>query len=341
MKYAPIIIPTLNRSTHLRRCVESLASNPWAKYTDLMISVDYPPSEKYRTGYEEVLSFVDSLEYNNKFNKVVVYKQSENLGPLGNEYFLLNELGKRGYDRYIFTEDDNDYSLNFIEFMDKALEFFENDEKVFAICSQSWLYIPIAGNFFYSPWFSAWGYACWLKRKIEIDKKVSRKYFNTILHSSGKQWRLFWECPAVYRIFASDLLGEVPAMRTDDGEVASIDFAHTICCISEKMHCVYPAKRMERNWGFDGSGDNCDVEAFNPGNTIIDLSDSFDKLIEADDVVRKSRINNRIFKKARNYPGRVRLFRSFLIINARRFLSDKKFNNLKRLIQKTHIYSSK
>ncbi len=35
MVYAPIIIPTLNRYEHLKRCVKSLQQNGWAKYTEL------------------------------------------------------------------------------------------------------------------------------------------------------------------------------------------------------------------------------------------------------------------------------------------------------------------
>ena len=47
MIYAPILIPTLCRAEHFIRCVESLKNNSWAKYTDVFIGLDYPPTEKY------------------------------------------------------------------------------------------------------------------------------------------------------------------------------------------------------------------------------------------------------------------------------------------------------
>ena len=51
MYRAPVLIPTCNRIHHLKRCVESIARNKLAKETELYISVDYPPSEKYQDGY--------------------------------------------------------------------------------------------------------------------------------------------------------------------------------------------------------------------------------------------------------------------------------------------------
>ncbi len=52
--YAPVAIPTLNRIDHLKRCISSLAKNEYAKYTNIYISVDYPPNEKYLDGYNEI-----------------------------------------------------------------------------------------------------------------------------------------------------------------------------------------------------------------------------------------------------------------------------------------------
>lgn len=43
---APILIPTLNRYEHLKRCVESLAKNKLAKESELVIGLDYPPFQQ-------------------------------------------------------------------------------------------------------------------------------------------------------------------------------------------------------------------------------------------------------------------------------------------------------
>ena len=57
---APIIIPTLNRHEHLKKCIESLQKNKLAKQTELFISVDFPPNEKYKVGYEKVVEYLQN-----------------------------------------------------------------------------------------------------------------------------------------------------------------------------------------------------------------------------------------------------------------------------------------
>ena len=62
--YAPVIIPTLNRHEHLIRCINSLKRNPLAKETELYISLDYPPAEKYVDGYLKIKKYTH-IEYKN------------------------------------------------------------------------------------------------------------------------------------------------------------------------------------------------------------------------------------------------------------------------------------
>lgn len=54
MTYAPVVKATLNRHEHLKCALESLKKDAWSKYTDVYISIAYPPSDKYRSDYEKV-----------------------------------------------------------------------------------------------------------------------------------------------------------------------------------------------------------------------------------------------------------------------------------------------
>ena len=45
--YAPVIIVTLNRYEHFKRCLDSLEKCTGANKTDVYVGLDYPPSEKY------------------------------------------------------------------------------------------------------------------------------------------------------------------------------------------------------------------------------------------------------------------------------------------------------
>ena len=50
----PVYIPTLNRYEHFRNCVESLARCTHADKIELVVGLDYPPSEKYVEGWKKI-----------------------------------------------------------------------------------------------------------------------------------------------------------------------------------------------------------------------------------------------------------------------------------------------
>ena len=131
MIYAPIYIPTLCRSEHFQKCIESLKVNTWAKYTDVYIALDYPPSEKYRAGYEKICRYLENSEFD-CFKSFNVVKREKNYGAGLNSKKMREFISKR-YDRWIYAEDDIVFSPIFLEYMDKALESYKDDDSVIGI----------------------------------------------------------------------------------------------------------------------------------------------------------------------------------------------------------------
>ena len=62
MTYYPVIIPTLNRYEHFKNCVESLSNNLYANETELVVGLDYPPSEKYIDGWKKIKDYIPSIK---------------------------------------------------------------------------------------------------------------------------------------------------------------------------------------------------------------------------------------------------------------------------------------
>ena len=62
MKYAPVIIPTMNRYNHFYACLESLERCTGSEHTDVYVALDYPPSEKYVDGWKEDISACRKFE---------------------------------------------------------------------------------------------------------------------------------------------------------------------------------------------------------------------------------------------------------------------------------------
>ena len=59
MTYYPIIIPTLNRYEKLKACIDSLTQSEEAKYTELVIGLDYPPADKYIDGWKKIYEYIE------------------------------------------------------------------------------------------------------------------------------------------------------------------------------------------------------------------------------------------------------------------------------------------
>lgn len=284
MKYYPIVIPTMNRVSHLQRLLESLQKNKLAQYTEVYISVDYPPFEKYFSGYHEMCAFLK--EEICGFGGVHVFYQEKNLGPSANAEFLFNVV-KQKYDAYIYSEDDNIFSPNFLEYMDVCLEKYRSDESVVAVSGYLW---PIEVEQTNSikgcdSLFSAWGYGTWFNKEKELLKGLSFDSFERMLHNSRIVYKLKSENPFIFSELIKGYF-EYSGCLVKNGDLRPIDLAYSVLMFWDNKRTIYPSCSKVRNGGNDGSGVNCvNLANDKSGKTnrdfdyslqLIDESNSFD-----------------------------------------------------------------
>lgn len=183
MKYAPIIIPTLCRVDTFIPCIESLSGCVDADKTDVYVALDYPLKESHWDGYIKILNYIEQTKF--PFKSFNLIKRNTNCGiggPNSNVNLAMRMLWEK-YDRVIFSEDDNVFSPNFLIYINKGLDKFENDKTVDSICG----YLNYNGikskenTYFRCPHiFYAWGYATWKDRIID-RKIITTKYFRKSL----------------------------------------------------------------------------------------------------------------------------------------------------------------
>lgn len=256
MIYAPIIIPTLSRYNHLERLIESLRNNSWANKTDVFVSVDFPPSIKYKEGYEKIIDYVH--ENFDEFHSFNVFYQEQNLSPYGNTNFLLNKLKEKGYDRYILLEDDNEASPNFIEYMDKGLEKFEKDEAIIGICGNDRVILSNQfeshgeGNYRLSRYMT-YGWATWMKISDMLYEKCQNGYFLSMAYSFKLMFKLIKTDNALYRRYVIGLLYRNPVYYYKD-TLYPIDTVFNIYMALFDKVVIVPNISKLRNYGYDGSG---------------------------------------------------------------------------------------
>lgn len=252
MEYAPVIIPTLNRHEHFKKCLESLEACTGADCTDVYIALDYPPSEKYVDGWKKNDGYLREKEASNSFRSLTIYRRKTNyfFSGKGNATSAINDLPEN-VDRYIYSEDDNVFSPNFLEYINKGLEKFKDDNSVLAICGYSHPYdVKYSDNnyFFQNVDFSAWGYGIWRKRREEA-RKVDQTYLRKKLKS----------CSNVLNLKRNGLNRLLYGIRCaiSSHPIPNNDNTLSIYMALENMKVVMPIVTKVRNEGWDGSGLNC------------------------------------------------------------------------------------
>ena len=275
-QYAPVVIPTLNRYEHFKRCLESLERCTWAEHTDVYVALDYPPSEKYVNGWKKIDDFLHEKEKGNGFKSLVVRRRDHNLGvghPNSNSTLLLREV-KEMYDRYIFTEDDNEFSPNFLEYINWGLEKYEKDESVYAICGYNDINSQGFENNVYkiNVLFNAWGYGCWFSRREKFLKIKDHDFL--VEYVKGYKWSDVFSSTIIIK---SSILFQI-ANKKFWGDVLRNLLP------AEERWCIFPTISKVRNWGWDGSGTHGgSPEALKRYSTLpIDSSEHFSPIIEGE-----------------------------------------------------------
>lgn len=245
LKYAPILIVTLNRYDHFKKCVESLAKNKVAKFSDLYIALDYPPSEKYIAGYELICKYIEKGIQG--FANVTIIKREKNYGVKKNIAQATNYVFEK-YESLIFTEDDNVFSSCFLDYMNKALIKFKDDESVLDICGYScpaeWAHDEY-NVFLSNSCFSAWGFGEWKEKNKETYDLLTAKKYRSYCKDKKKINDLINKSPRSFCYYMQTVLSR---------KLAMYDVVKQVYMIFENKYCLMPKISLVRNEGWDGSG---------------------------------------------------------------------------------------
>lgn len=264
MIYAPVLIPTLNRYEHLKQCLESLSRCTWADKTEVYVALDYPPKDKwdkYAPGWEKNRDWLRSVG-DMGFKKLHLIERERNYGiwtsKLSNMGALVQEIEKK-YPYYISTEDDNIFSPCFLEYINKGVERFKDDESVIALCGYSYPYpIKYDENTYYrqSVDFSGWG-SLYFKNHYptQVNYRDIRKFFS------------MKTCLDLYRKYgARRLAAFIRACDKSEENIRLLDVNVSLLGSLLGKDYIMPTMSLVRNIGTDGSGINFTAK---PENDLV------------------------------------------------------------------------
>jgi len=239
---APIVLFVYNRPEHTKKTLTALQQNQLASKSDLIV---YSDAAKNSETQEEVNQVREILSLATGFKSVTVIEQEENQGLaksiISGVSKVVNEYGK-----IIVLEDDLVTGPCFLNFMNDALDYYENEKKVWHV--SGWNYpidSTILPDTFLWRTMNCWGWATWADRWQYFEKNTD-KLISSFSKDDINKFNLdgtenFW--------------GQVVANKAGKINTWAIYWYATI--FKEKGLCLNPATTYVDNIGLDGSGVHC------------------------------------------------------------------------------------
>jgi hypothetical protein len=267
---APIVFIVFNRPDHTQQVLDALKQNTLAKESLLYVFSDAPRSPKDEKAVEQVRSIVHQIT---GFKQVLLKERPQNMGCSGNVLSAINTVLSE-HERCIVVEDDIVTAPIFLEYMNKALHFYEQDEAIFSIGAYRTAFKMPAGyreDVFLLNRSCSWGWATWRKawNKISVDPEEIKRGL------SDKNIR---------KAFAEN--GE-DLLRTYEKHPEIWDLRVSYGLWRCGLHTVFPIHSLTHNIGKDGSGEHYDGNALKESETFafpsegprLTMIDSVDKEI--------------------------------------------------------------
>jgi glycosyltransferase involved in cell wall biosynthesis len=167
--FAPVCLFVYKRLETLEKTVSSLKKNTLCKDTDLYVFSD---AAKNEDSNDAVARVRDYIRYIGEFKSVTIRCAPENKGLADSIISGVSSVIGH-YGKVIVLEDDLVVAPNFLKFMNDALDYYQDQPKVFSISGYS---SPIQGwpglDVYFTLRASSWGWATWNDRWNRIDWEV-------------------------------------------------------------------------------------------------------------------------------------------------------------------------
>lgn len=239
---APVLLFVYNRPDHVKRTVEALQHNTLAAQSNLYVYSDGARDESQQAAVNEVRQFVRTIT---GFKSVTIIERPKNWGLarsiIDGVSIRVNEAGK-----VIVLEDDLITAPYFLQFMNDALDLYENEPRVGHIQGCDFTQDPSLPDTFLIKWTGSWGWGTW---------KRAWKYFN----SDGQA--LLDELERRNLTYTFDFNGKYGytrmLRRQIEGKNNSWAIRWNASLFLNDMLSLNVGKSLVQNEGFDGSGTNC------------------------------------------------------------------------------------
>lgn len=241
---APVVVFVYDRPEHTIKTIEALADNYLAKETNIYFFSDAAKSKQSEENVALVRDYIDSLTERNYFKTINIEKAQQNRGLANSVITGVTQIIKK-YGKIIVVEDDLVSSVDFLQYMNDALDYYESNNKIWSISGYN-IPIEIPNNYKSEIYLSyrgcSWGWATWKDRWEEVDWDVSdyqefkrNKKMRKKLNRGGR-----------------DMANMLDLQMHGTIDSWAIRWCYTQSKLD--MYTVYPVISRIKNIGLDGTG---------------------------------------------------------------------------------------
>lgn len=239
---APVALFAYNRLWHIQQTLEALQKNEQASESELYIFCDESRTEADADKVQSVRNFVKAVSGFKKFN---IIERDKNFGLARSVISGVTEIVNK-FGRVIVLEDDMVTSPYFLRYMNEALDYYKDEERVISI--HGYIY-PVKAKLpdtFFLRGADCWGWATW-KRGWDLFESDGQKLLDEI--KKKKLGNSF------------DINGAYPYTRMLEDQVIGHNDSWAIrwyaSAFLQNRLTLYPGKSLVHNIGIDKSGMHC------------------------------------------------------------------------------------
>lgn len=278
MQLAPVILFVYNRPLHTLETLQALAKNILFYDSTLIIYSDGPKNTS-KIEIDKINEVRKVLKQKKWSKKVIIHENTVNKGLATSVIDGVSETINL-YGKVIVIEDDLICGKGFIEFMNKALNNYEN---ISSVMSVSGYVFPNVYRFVNSPFFifggtSTWGWGTWKRawEKLNLDGQSIREE----IKSKGKEYEFNFQDSYPYMKLLNDQI---------NGIVSSWGILWYASVFLNKGLGLFPNKSLIKNIGWDGSGTHSSQ------NKILQNQMLSDKIILSEIPIEENLLAKRAF----------------------------------------------
>lgn len=250
---APLVMFAFNRPEWLRIVLDRLVKAPGVNDRDSFMFIDGPRNDKDKVSCGQVYEHV--LGYASQLPRLKIIRRDVNMGCRKNIIAGITEVVDK-YGKVIVVEDDILVSDTFFAYMDQALEFYNDDKRIWSINAYQNHNMKVPRGYKLDVYLNAvnncWGWGTWRDRWDAVDFDMS-------------DWSALRNDEAMVAKLNAAGKFKIPMIEDQlAGRINTWDIQCTYHCVKNGLMSVEPIKRLSKNIGFSSTIESTHCKSDNP-----------------------------------------------------------------------------